>query len=362
MHMVAQTNGFDGSHFSTLDTTVSLPTINVLPSEPGLPTVTGHTDADPTTATISWTPPTQQGAGLTQRQVQVDDNADFTSPIIDGTASWGTSINVSGLPKGTSLNTRVRAATAAGFGPWSATRNFTTGTTVPGIPTGVDAVASGTSITVTWDAPTDNGGSALTGYRVQRATNAGFTTGVVAVDVSATPRSYQVTGLAHGTQYWFRVLAKNSTGDSSFSTSDSATTGITTPSAPAQPTASNIGPTTATVTWSASGIDNGGSALTGYEVQRATNASFTGATQTGVGAGTLSINYSGLTPGTDYWVRVRAVNAAGSGDWSPSRTFKTLSGVKVGDGAVWKDALVWVGNGTAWVLALVKSGDGSAWK
>ena len=125
---------YSGSATLNYSGTLTLPTIPRQPSAPGTPSQTGATDSDPTTTTLTWTAPTNVGAGLSQRQIQVSTSSAFSSTVIDSTAAWGTSFNATGLHKGTTYYARVRASSSAGFGPYSGTRTFTTGTTVPGAP------------------------------------------------------------------------------------------------------------------------------------------------------------------------------------------------------------------------------------
>lgn len=63
---------------------------------------------------------------------------------------------------------------------------------------------------VSWNAPTDNGGSAITGYRLEYSTSSAFT-GATAVTVAGT--SHTVTGLTPGVMYYFRVAARNAVTD-----------------------------------------------------------------------------------------------------------------------------------------------------
>ena len=80
--------------------------------------------------------------------------------------------------------------------------------TVPAAPTRVAAVAGDGSATVTFTAPTDNGGSAITGYEVfdSNGNRVAFLPG--SVDAA----SITITGLANGTTYAFTVVAVNAAG------------------------------------------------------------------------------------------------------------------------------------------------------
>lgn len=102
--------------------------------------------------------------------------------------------------------------------------------------------------------------------------------------------------------------------DVQFGTSSGGDT--TAPAAPAGVSASNIGTTSATVSWSAAS-DNVG--VTGYRV-------FNGSTQIGSTTGGLSLNLTGLTSSTTYNITVKAVDAAGNvSAASNTASFTTLA-------------------------------------
>ncbi|HJT09836.1 MAG TPA: fibronectin type III domain-containing protein, partial [Candidatus Nitrosotalea sp.] len=97
-------------------------------------------------------------------------------------------------------------------------------TVVPRPPTGLAATAASSSqINLSWTAPTDNGGSPITGYKIYRgiASNGEGTTPIATVSNSTL--SYADTGLANGQTYYYEVTAVNSVGESSPSNEASAT-------------------------------------------------------------------------------------------------------------------------------------------
>ena len=75
----------------------------------------------------------------------------------------------------------------------------------PGTPT---ASSTGTSATITWTAPADNGGQAVTSYRIQRSTdNINFST--IVASTGNTLLTYTDINLTPGTTYYYRVAAIN---------------------------------------------------------------------------------------------------------------------------------------------------------
>jgi hypothetical protein len=183
-------------------------------------------------------------------------------------------------------------------------------------------------ITVTYGAPSYDGGSAISYYRYS-TDNANWTT---------TPSNpFNVSG-TNGTALTVYVQAVNSDGIASPSASTTSTP-RTTPSAPTSFAGSNATFGQLTLSWAAPS-SNGGNAVSSYVLR-------TGSTVLQDNAST-SYTHTGLAPYTDYSYTVTAKNAAGEGT-AASLTVKTLGGV----------AKVW--NGTSWVVVLPKVWTGAVW-
>jgi uncharacterized protein (TIGR02145 family) len=181
--------------------------------------------------------------------------------------------------------------------------------TVPGAPTIGIATAGNAQATVTFTAPSSNGGSNITGYTVTSSPGGFIATG------SASPIT--VTGLTNGTAYTFTITATNANGTGPASSASNSVTPSPTSTVPGAPTigTATAGNAQATITFTAPG-SNGGSVITGYTV----TSSSGGFTATGSAS---PITVSGLTNGTAYTFTVVATNA--NGNSSPSSASNSVT-------------------------------------
>lgn len=101
--------------------------------------------------------------------------------------------------------------------------------TAPSAPTGLTATTTSSSqINLSWTAPSNNGGSVITGYKIDRSNNGGSTWSTVVSNTGSIGTTYSSTGLTANATYTFRVSAINVVGTSSPSNIASATTSAST--------------------------------------------------------------------------------------------------------------------------------------
>jgi hypothetical protein len=253
-------------------------------------------------ATVSWTAPAfNGGSAITGYDVKR-----YVNGVDQGTTSVGvvTQTTIGGLTNGTTYTFKVAAKNVAGTGALSAASNAVTPRSVPGVPTGASAVAGGGQATVSWSAPTSDGGSAITGYNVTCYVG-GVALGTTTVGVAT---QTTVTGLTNGTTYTFRISATNALGTGPQSTDSNAVIPMVAPDAPTSVSATAAAGQ-ATVSWTGPAYDGGG-AVTGYDVTSYVSGVALGTTSVGVATQTT---VGGLTNGVPYTFRVAAKNAAGTG-------------------------------------------------
>ena len=269
---------------------------------------------------LNWTTPTDNGnASITGYQVQDSTDGTTWTTVAANTASTSPTYTATGLTNGTTYYFRVAAINTVGagaasyVGSASSPGNPSTPFTVPGAPSITTGTVGNAQITLTWNAPSSNGGANITGYQVQTSTDGSNWTTAVA-NTGSTGTSYTVTGLTNGTAYYFQVAAINHTVSDlgSFSSSYGPVTPYTTTDAPTSLSGAAGQNGQVPLSWTAP-ASNGGSAITGYSVDYSTNGtSWTSAT-TNTGSTTTSYTVTGLTNGTSYYFRVAAINTAGTG-------------------------------------------------
>jgi RHS repeat-associated protein len=175
-----------------------------VPSPPTGVTATAGTQQ----ATVSWTAPANNGSAITSYTVTA--NPGGAAATVTGSPP-ATSATVTGLTGGMAYRFTVTATNGVGTGLASAASNSVTPTGPPQAPTEVNALGRPAGALVRWQAPTNTGGVALTGYTI--TPYAGSTAGTP-VTVGPTLTSALIGGLTPGTYYDFHVVATNQYGTS----------------------------------------------------------------------------------------------------------------------------------------------------
>ena len=258
--------------------------------------------------TLNWTDP--GNATITKWQYKQDAGqwTDICETAINTNCPAAKSHTVDGLTNGTAYGFRIRAVNSSGPGTQSDEASATPNAP-PGKPTGLTAVTSGTQATLTWTAPA---GSTVTKYQYRlKQKNGEYGAWTDVPDSTGTTTTYTVTNLTDGVAYTFQVRAVNGTVPGPASDEAGAL------SAPAKPTGleAHAGSTEVTLQWDWPK----NLSITSWEYQQDTGDWTTMTCASPCDPRTLIMyKVTGLTNGTSYSFKIRAVNTAGNGAESDS--------------------------------------------
>lgn len=261
--------------------------------------------------TVNWTAPGNNGGSAVTGYTATAYDAS-TAGSSQGTCSTATtSCSISPLTNGTTYYVEVTAANVAGSSAASSPRASGTPLALPSAPQSITTTAADASITVSWAAPSSDGGSPITGYTVEVFTAA---TGGSAVD-TCTPSSLSnltctSSGRTNGTTYYVSVKATNANGTGDASARASVIAGAQA-SAP-RSVAAVRGDGSIVVSWQVPTSD-GGSPITGYEANAYTSTSSSASVAASCTTTALECTMTGVSNGTIYYVSVAAITAVRAG-------------------------------------------------
>ena len=308
----------NGSGFGAPTTTTF--TTSSVPAAPVISWVTSQNQA----LSVTFTAPASNGSPITDYEWSTDggvswySEATFGTPCQSGPGSPETcqiaALSTDGttpLANGTTYPVEVRALNAVGTGSASSPQSGTPSTTpgAPAITTGASGmIPADQTLTVSFTAPTDNGGSVVTGYQYSTDSGATWldrTDGQSATDTTMTISDLSSDGstpLDNGTTYRVEIRAENAAGDG-----PGSAVAIGIPAyVPDAPTITAVLPENGALAVAFTPGSNGGAAITSYRY-----STDGGSNWTITGSLSSSFVIGGLTDGASYPVTVQAVNQQG---------------------------------------------------
>jgi phosphodiesterase/alkaline phosphatase D-like protein len=263
--------------------------------------------------------------GATGYKIDVSEVSDFSSRLgayDDLDVGDVTTKSVTVLSSGTTYYYRIKAYD--GIGQIGISGNVIV-TTIPAAPTLNAATSIGElNFTVNW-----NASIGATGYYLDVATDNGFTSFVSGFNNKYLNNvtTYLVTGLSGGINYYYRVKAKNGSGVSDVSATQSV---ITIPREPGVLSATVVSSSSFTANW------NTATGATGYRLDVSTESNFSSRLGSYDNLDVLNVaskSVTGLNSGTTYYYRVRAYNGSGISDNSLFITVSTAPAAPVSNAA-----------------------------
>jgi predicted RNA-binding protein with TRAM domain/YHS domain-containing protein len=305
---VTATNSVGTGVASTASSAVT-PAVTTPLAPPGLVATPGNT-----TVALSWTAPSNGGAAITGYNVyeSTSPGGEIYATPVNSALIASTATTVTVLTFGRTYYFTVKAVNAIGSSAASSEVFAITGGTVPGTPTAVTATPGFTLATVTWTAPSDLGGSAISRYTVTAADSTAPARGGQSCTWTSGALTCTVTGLTDADSYTFTVKASNSLGTGAASTASSAVVPVlTVPSAPTGLVAT-LGNHKVVLAWTAP--SNGGAAIIGYNVYEGTSPGgeiYDSPVNGGIIITANSVTVSNLIDGHTYYFTVEALNGVG---------------------------------------------------
>ena len=298
------------------------------PAEPTAPGAPTNFRASPGNArvTLSWSPPTSNGGSeIIEYQWSQDQ---VTWNVVNAATLRVTATD---LNNDATYTFYVRAKNSVDVGPaatTTATPSASGGTgggsgggggggggaqgSVPGPPRNLSASPGTRQVDLSWSPPTDDGGSAITGYLIEVSEDGGSSWRALA-NTESTVTTFEHTGLDPQTTRHYRVYSINSIGTGPPSNVASATTVATPPGALGRLVAEAVDSSRIDLSWSAP-RDDGGNMIAGYQIQFSADQGLSWSVLV-VNTGSTETTYSDvdLAPGTTRYYRVLAINSVGLG-------------------------------------------------
>lgn len=284
--------------------------------EPSTPEQSAHSEITTTGVRVNYSIENDGGASIDKAEIRHARNSDMTSSVHTHTDNSGFTWydGIDDLSPGTKYWTDVRAHNSVGWSDRSSPRSFTTDAELPEVgDPGDPSDITRNSARIATPQVLDNGGESPTDVRVQHNTSESESgaTEVTRGSFSSTT----IDGLSALTQYYYRQAVWNSAGWSDYSEWQSFTTLDDAPDDVDSPTFSSVDDTSFQVDWVAPNMN--GATFEKYRVEVALSDTFASLEASGTTTDLFMV-FEDLTPGTKYYVRVKAEASPNDGGWGVS--------------------------------------------
>jgi subtilisin family serine protease len=292
-----------------------------LATVPGVPTsvaisVTGGAQI------MRWLSPSDNGGSAILGYViqSSEPLASNTAPVTTWTnfaEQTGTSITLPAAPAAKYVRYRVLTKNAVGLSDPSLSVAVFSSAAKPGAPTNLVAAAPATngSVTLSWAAPTNDGGAPVSQYNVMLSRDGQNWSTLAILSAASTTFTTQIP--SKGQTWSYNVSARNQAGVGAVSNTVTVSTAASLPGAPASPALALTGTSDITVRWNPP-VDNGGLAISGYVLENQVAGVWSTVAQVSGSTLTYTAPRAGL--GQLNIFRVTAQNSLGSGVASSAST------------------------------------------
>ncbi len=287
--------------------------------------------------TVSWAAPTDLRPGfevVSYELFRSDDNGDFWTILEEDIPSTSLSYTDASATLGNTYGYRLKANISQYFGLslFSTPSEFITFAIPPGAPTALGAAAGSGSTDLSWTAPAEDGGSAITGYKVEALslTVPGSSWITLEDDTESTTTTYSHDHTTDAGQVWlgqarqYRVSAINSAG------AGPPTPPLVMTGRPDNLIITSGSPTRVSLKWTAPAASS--LRITGYRIEVSPNGTDSWTT---VGPNTsfttteTSYTHTGLALETEYHYRVYAISREAGESPHPSNVIRIVTGPSV---------------------------------
>nr|XP_006823015.1 PREDICTED: titin-like [Saccoglossus kowalevskii] len=315
-----------GAFSEPSDSKVAKPPYDV-PGPPGKPVIS---DVTSTTMKLTWSEPEDNGGSpVTGYVIERKDKFSSTWSKVNRYPVKEMSYTVTDLKEGSEYEFRVAAENKAGVGKPSESTGpqvakppyvfIATSVDVPDAPSSPDITAvDSTKMTLKWTPPSNDGGSPITGYIIEKKDK--FSARWTRVNrESVLDTEYTVTQLTEGSEYQFRVAAENKAGVGKYgepSASRVAKPPYAVPDAPSKPKVSDVTECSMKITW-LSPDNDGGSEIFNYVIEKKDRMATRWVKAMDKTVSETTCVITGLIKGTEYEFKIAAQNKAGVGKFGP---------------------------------------------